>query len=88
MKYIALFLLMVTAALNYQLWLGKGGWDDVHRLRAQVKEQEQYNNEQKMKLNSLRKEVEDLESGGEALIEVARYEFGYVRDDEVFYRIQ
>ena len=44
MKYIALFLLMVTAALNYQLWLGKGGWDDVHRLRAQVKEQEQYNN--------------------------------------------
>ncbi|MBR6026018.1 MAG: septum formation initiator family protein [Neisseriaceae bacterium] len=88
MKYIVLFLLIITATLNYQLWLGKGGWKNVQRLKAQVEEQKQYNNAQKIELNSIRKQVEDLASGGESLIEVVRYEFGYVKEDEVFYRIQ
>ena len=87
MRYIAYFLLLVIAAFNYQLWFGKGGWNDVWELEQQIEQQKIINEQQKQKNREMAGEVENLKQGGEALMEVARKDFGYVRSDEVFYRI-
>ena len=39
MRYIAYFLILVIAAFNYQLWFGKGGWNDVWELEHQIEQQ-------------------------------------------------
>ena len=87
MRYIAYFLILVIAAFNYQLWFGKGGWNDVWELEQQIEQQKIINEQQKQKNRAMAGEVENLKQGGEALMEVARKDFGYVRSDEVFYRI-
>ena len=87
MRYIAYFLLLVIAAFNYQLWFGKGGWNDVWELEQQIEQQKIINEQQKQQNRAMAGEVQNLKDGGEALMEVARKDFGYVRQDEVFYRI-
>ena len=80
MRYIAYFLLLVIAAFNYQLWFGKGGWNDVWELEQQIEQQKQQN-------RAMAGEVQNLKDGGEALMEVARSDFNLIQKDEVFYRI-
>ena len=49
MRYIAYFLILVIAAFNYQLWFGKGGWNDVWELEHQIEQQKIINEQQKQK---------------------------------------
>jgi len=82
---IALGLLLV--AIQYPLWIGKGGWTRVWELDRQLVAQRAANTQAKARNDALDAEVRDLKEGSEAIEERARMELGMIRRDEVFYQV-
>ena len=80
-------LLLLLAALQYKLWYGNGGQDEVAALRAQVARQVAENARLKARNDALAADVADLKSGGAAVEERARSELGLVKPGETFYRV-
>lgn len=74
-------------AIQYPLWLGKGGWLRVWDLDRQVSAQARTNDDLKRRNSVLDAEVRDLKNGLEAVEERARFELGMIKDDEVFFQI-
>jgi cell division protein FtsB len=87
MRWLALVLLALIAALQYPMWLGKGGWLRVRDLDRQVAEAREANDRLKARNAALDADVRDLKSGYEAIEERARGDLGMVRDDEVFFQL-
>jgi cell division protein FtsB len=87
MRWLALVFLVLIAALQYPMWLGKGGWLRVRELNAQVAAQRESNAELKARNETLDAEVRDLKQGVEAIEERARSELGMIRHDEVFFQL-
>ena len=87
MRWLALVFLMLVLALQYPLWLGKGGWLDVRELSARLAAQRDRNAALKARNAALDAEVRDLKQGVEAIEERARSELGMVRQDEVFFQL-
>ena len=86
MRWLALVFALLIVALQYPMWLGKGGWFRVRELGAQVAAQRQINADLKARNDALDAEVRDLKQGVEAIEERARSELGMVRQDEVFFQ--
>ena len=86
MRWLALVFVLLIVALQYPMWLGKGGWFRVRELNAQVATQRQTNAELKARNDALDAEVRDLKQGVEAIEERARSELGMIRQDEVFFQ--
>jgi cell division protein FtsB len=86
-RWVALLLMGVLAGLQYQLWFGVGGVQQVRRLDRTVIQQQQANRQLIDRNNRLSAEVTDLKNGREAVEERARLELGMVRPDEVFYQL-
>ncbi len=84
MRLISLLLFVLLIAIQYPLWLGKGGWLRVWDLNRQVNEQATHNQALKLRNAKLEGEVKDLQDGTGAIEERARYELGMVKDSEVF----
>lgn len=84
---LVLVLLGLLAALQYKLWHGAGGQNDVAALNAQVEAQRAENARLQARNDALAAEVSDLKSGGEAVEERARSELGLVKPGETFYRV-
>jgi cell division protein FtsB len=87
MRWLALVFLLLIAALQYPMWLGKGGWLRVRDLNAQVAAQREGNAELKSRNETFDAEVRDLKQGVEAIEERARSELGMIRHDEVFFQL-
>ena len=88
MRWLALVFVVLIAALQYPMWLGKGGWLQVRELSRQVEAQRAANAKLKERNGALDAEVRDLKTGSEAIEERARSELGMVRHDEVFFQLQ
>ncbi len=88
MRWLALVFVVLIAALQYPMWLGKGGWLSVRELDRQVAAQRAANAKLKERNNALDAEVRDLKTGTEAIEERARSELGMVKNDEVFFQIE
>ena len=88
MRWLALVFVLLIAALQYPMWLGKGGWLQVRELGHQVEAQQTANEALKARNDALDAEVRDLKTGSEAIEERARSELGMVRSDEVFFQVQ
>ncbi len=88
MRWLALVFVVLIAALQYPMWLGKGGWLQVRELSQQVEAQRAANAKLKERNGALDAEVRDLKTGSEAIEERARSELGMVRHDEVFFQLQ
>lgn len=88
MRWLALVFVLLIAALQYPMWLGKGGWLQVRELGHQVEAQQAVNETLKARNDALDAEVRDLKTGSEAIEERARSELGMVRSDEVFFQVQ
>ena len=88
MRWLALVFVLLIAALQYPMWLGKGGWLQVRELGKQVQTQQAANATLKARNDALDAEVRDLKTGSEAIEERARSELGMVRRDEVFFQVQ
>ena len=87
MRLLALFLAILIAALQWPLWIGKGGWLRVWQLDQQVAERRVQNEKLQQRNDALEAEVRDLKTGTDAIEERARNELGMVKQDEVFFQI-
>ena len=87
MKILAGILGALILAIQYPLWLGKGGWLRVWDVDQQVAAQRARNAQLEARNAAVAAEVRDLKQGLDAIEERARYELGMVRHDEVFFQI-
>lgn len=87
MKILAGVFAALIVAIQYPLWLGKGGWLRVWDVDRQLDTQQEKNTRLETRNNALAAEVKDLKQGHEAIEERARYELGMVKNDEVFFQI-
>jgi len=87
MRILLAVLLLLLLLLQYQLWLGEGGFANVRRLEQKVSEQAAENVLLEQRNQELRAEVEDLRQGYDAIEERARSELGMIREGEEFYQV-
>jgi len=87
MKRLTLLLILLLAALQWPLWLGKGSWLRVWQLDKQVEEQRAANRQLVGRNAALGAEVRDLKQGTAAIEERARNELGMIRQGEVFFQL-
>lgn len=87
MKVLASILVALIIAIQYPLWLGKGGWLRVWDVDQQLAAQNGKNEGLEVRNSALAAEVKDLKQGSDAIEERARYELGMVKNDEVFFQV-
>jgi cell division protein FtsB len=87
MKRLSLILVILIAALQYPLWLGKGSWLRVYDIDHKVKAQEAKNDKLRARNAALDAEVHNLKQGYAAIEERARTELGMIKQDEIFFQI-
>ena len=87
MRALAVTFSVLILALQFPLWLGKGGWMKVWDLDRQVQVQKDRNALLVARNGALDAEVRDLKQGFDAIEERARTELGMVRHDEVFFQV-
>ena len=87
MRTLTFTLAGLLLAIQYPLWLGKGGWARVWEHDRQLSAQRAKNDALQARNAALDAEVRDLKQGLEAVEERARFELGMVRPDEVFFQI-
>jgi cell division protein FtsB len=88
MRWLAVAFVALIVALQYPMWLGKGGWLQVRELDRQLAEQKEANAKLKVRNDALDADVRDLKAGVEAIEERARSELGMVKQDEVFFQLR
>ncbi len=87
MRTLAAIFAILILALQYPIWLGKGGWLRVRELDRQVEAQKKTNAGLAARNLALDADVRDLKQGFEAIEERARSELGMIRTDEVFFQL-
>ncbi|MFW8565742.1 cell division protein FtsB [Orrella sp. 11846] len=87
MRLIFIGVLILFVLIQYPLWMGRGGWFEVLKLREEVAQKHQTNEGLRARNEAMRAEVEDLRSGTEASEERARAELGLMHEREVFIQI-
>ena len=87
MRILAGVLAGLILAIQYPLWLGKGGWMRVWEVDRQVDARKAKNTVLEQRNGALAAEVRDLKQGFDAIEERARYELGLVKGDEVFFQV-
>jgi cell division protein FtsB len=88
LRTLALVFVALILALQYPMWLGKGGWLQVRELDRQLAAQKDSNAKLKLRNDALDADVRDLKAGYEAIEERARSELGMVKQDEVFFQFR
>jgi cell division protein FtsB len=86
-KILAAILAVLLVAIQYPLWIGKGGWMRVRELDRQVVAQHEANARLRARNDALEADVRDLKQGLDAVEERARFELGMIKKDEVFYQL-
>ncbi len=87
MRLLAFALAALTVLIQYPLWFGKGGWLRVAELEREVQAQRDRNAALTARNAVMDAEVRDLKEGLDAVEELARFELGMVRKDEVFFQV-
>jgi len=87
LKILIAVLILIFISLQYRLWVGEGSFADIDRLDQQVGVQESENAELEERNASLLNEVEELQTGMDAIEEHARNELGLIQEGETFFLI-
>lgn len=87
MRYIVYGLLGLLIAIQYPLWIGKGGWLHVYQMDKEVQAQQAKNRELENRNNKLAGDVNDLRQGTRAVEERARIEHGMVKENETMVQV-
>lgn len=82
-----LLLLVLTAAIQYPLWLGKGGWLQVRESERALEAQRALNDRLEARNVALEADVKDLKTGFDAIEERARSELGLIKPGEIFVQV-
>jgi cell division protein FtsB len=88
LRWLAVAFVALIVALQYPMWLGKGGWLQVREFDRQLAAQKEANAKLKVRNDALDADVRDLKAGYEAIEERARSELGMVKQDEVFFQLR
>jgi cell division protein FtsB len=86
-RVVALLLVGLLAAVQAQLWLGRGSVGDVAQMQQKLDDQKTRNAEAQQANERLAAEVRDLQEGLEMVEEKARSELGMVKPNEVLVQI-
>lgn len=87
MKWLIAGLLLLLIFLQYRLWFGDGGLEEISRLEARVAQQRLINQGLQERNRQLEIEVLELQEGLEGVEERARSQLGMVKEGEVFYQL-
>lgn len=87
MRIVIYSMLLLLIAIQYPLWLGKGGWLRVYEMEKQVELQEAKNSLLALRNAKLSGDVKDLKDGTRAIEERARVEHGLIKEGEYFVQI-
>ena len=87
MRIVIYSMLVLLIAIQYPLWLGKGGWLKVYEMERQFELQEAKNSALSLRNAKLSGDVKDLKDGTRAIEERARVEHGMIKDGEFFIQI-
>jgi cell division protein FtsB len=87
MRIVIYSMLVLLIAIQYPLWLGKGGWLKVYEMERQVELQEAKNSLLALRNAKLSGDVKDLKDGTRAIEERARVEHGLIKEGEFFVQI-
>jgi len=87
MRWPVFLLFVLVVALQYPLWLGRGGWLRVWEIDKDLQAQRAHNQRLEQRNARLDAEVIDLKSGTDAIEERARYDLGLVRPGEIFVQV-
>jgi cell division protein FtsB len=87
MRLIIYSMFGLLIAIQYPLWLGKGGWFKVYEMEKQLKDQKELNQALALRNTKLVGDVNDLKSGTRAIEERARSEHGMLKEGEYFVQI-
>ena len=80
-------MLLLLIAIQYPLWLGKGGWLKVYEMERQLDLQRAKNSLLSLRNAKLTGDVKDLKEGTRAIEERARVEHGMIKESEFFVQI-
>lgn len=87
MRLLPIALVALLVAIQFPLWLGKGGWMHVRDAERQLRAQNKTNADLEARNAKLAAEVKDLKEGAGAVEERARYELGMLKEGEIFVQI-
>jgi len=87
MRIVIYSMLLLLIAIQYPLWLGKGGWLKVYELEKQLELQQAKNSLLSLRNAKLTGDVKDLKDGTRAIEERARVEHGMFKEGEFFVQI-
>jgi len=87
LRYIVYGLLGLLIAIQYPLWIGKGGWLHVYQMDKEVQAQQAKNSQLENRNNKLAGDVNDLRQGTRAVEERARIEHGMVKENETMVQV-
>ena len=87
MRLVIYSMLLLLIAIQYPLWLGKGGWLKVYEMEKQLELQQAKNSLLSLRNAKLSGDVKDLKEGTRAIEERARVEHGMIKEGEYFVQI-
>ena len=87
MKFLTFIFVTLILALQYPLWLGKGGWLNVISLQKQIDQQLKVNELIKSENDILLAVVQDLKNGTDVIEGKARYDLGLIKKNDTFFLI-
>jgi cell division protein FtsB len=87
MKFLTFIFVILILALQYPLWLGKGGWLNVISLQNQIDQQLKVNELIKSENDILLAVVQDLKNGTDVIEGKARFDLGLIKKNETFFLI-
>lgn len=87
MRFIVYGLFVLLVAIQYPLWISKGGWLYVYQLDKEVKAQQEINKALELRNAKMAGDVDDLKQGTRGVEERARLEHGMVRENETLVQI-
>jgi len=86
-KILIPILLLIFAGLQYQLWFGKGSFEERNQLNQLIEAQREENKQLQERNEHLAVEVLDLKQGVDAIEERARRELGMIKNGEIFIQV-
>lgn len=86
MKILIFSLSLLLFYLQYALWFGQKGYQEISKLEKNIAEQRRKNEQLKRTNDTLIANIQELKAGGIAVEERARMELGMVKKGEVFYQ--
>ena len=87
MKFLTFIFVILILAIQYPLWLGKGGWLNVISLQKQIDQQLKVNELIKSENDILLAVVQDLKNGTDVVEGKARFDLGLIKKNEIFFLI-